>query len=86
MNKSPATKDTQGKAAAAPPRVRRLKTLDDVRRYLADVLHRLEAAQLDDAGAKTRAYIANTLCAIVKDADIEARIVALENAQQENRR
>lgn len=86
MSKSPVTKDAQGKAAAAPPRVRRLKTLDDVRRYLADVLHRLEAAQLDDAGAKTRAYIANTLCAIVKDADIEKRIEALENAQQENRR
>lgn len=78
MKRTPATKTARGKAQGHPPRKRRLKSLDDLRRFLADVLNRLEAGKLDDAAAKTRAYVVNILSAVVKDSDIEARLAALE--------
>jgi hypothetical protein len=81
MRKKPASEAARGKAQGHPPRKRRLKSLDDLRRFLADVLNRLEAGKLDDAAAKTRAYVVNILSAVVKDSDIEARLAALEAAQ-----
>lgn len=62
---------------------RRFKTLDDVRRYMGDVVNRLEAGTLDEAGAKTRAYVANILSGVLKDGTLEDRIVALERAIKE---
>ncbi len=85
MRKKPAAKAARGKSQGHPPRKRRLKSLDDLRRFLADVLNRLEAGKLDDAAAKTRAYVVNILSAVVKDSDIEARLAALEAAQQKEK-
>ncbi|MDY0307566.1 MAG: hypothetical protein RBR18_14110 [Desulfovibrionaceae bacterium] len=85
MERTPATESARGKSQGHPPRKRRLKSLDDLRRFLADVLNRLEAGELDDAAAKTRAYVVNILSAVVKDSDIEARLAALEAAQQKEK-
>ena len=57
---------------------RRFKTLEDIRRYLANVLDRLEAKELDGVEAKVRAYIAQVLAGIVKDSDLESRVLELE--------
>jgi|AntAceMinimDraft_9_1070365.scaffolds.fasta_scaffold00753_20 hypothetical protein len=57
---------------------RRLKTLCDIRRYLASILNRIESGELDPAiGGKT-AYIANILIGCIRDSELEERIVALE--------
>lgn len=85
MKKPTGTKAPRGNPAGHPPRKRRLKTLEDLRRYLADAIHRLEEGTLDDPAAKTRAYLVNILAGVVKDSDIEARLAALEAQAKENR-
>lgn len=58
---------------------RRLKSIDDVRRYLADLIHRLDSGEEIDAALAGRlAYISNILLGAIKDSDIERRIQALE--------
>ncbi len=57
---------------------KRFGSLHDIRRYLGDVLNRLDSGKLDDTGAKSRAYIANILAGIIKDSDIEQRLKELE--------
>jgi len=57
---------------------RRLKTLTDIRRFLAATLNQLEAEKIDETRAKSIAYCLNILSGIVKDSDIEARIEKLE--------
>lgn len=57
---------------------RRLKSLDDLRRYLAWTLNQLESGEIDDARAKTAAYCTNIMAGIIRDSDLEARIAALE--------
>lgn len=60
---------------------KRLKTIDDVRRYLADLIHRVEATadgKIDGTLAGRLAYISNILLGAIKDSDIERRIVELE--------
>ena len=42
------------------------------------VLDRLEAKELDGVEAKVRAYIAQVLAGIVKDSDLESRVLELE--------
>lgn len=60
---------------------RRLKTITDIRRYLASLIVRLEdqsGGRLDAALAGRLGYLANLLLGAVKDSDIEARISRLE--------
>jgi hypothetical protein len=58
---------------------RRLKTIDDVRRYLADLIHRLDdGAELDAQLAGRLGYLSNILLGAIKDGDLEKRIAALE--------
>jgi hypothetical protein len=61
---------------------KRLKTIDDVRRYLADLINRLEestSGKVDGALAGRLAYISNILLGAIKDSDIERRIASLED-------
>ena len=64
---------------------RRFKTLDDVRRYAADVVNRLEAGTLDETQAKSRMYCVNVLSGVLKDGALEDRLAAVEAAMQERR-
>lgn len=57
---------------------RRFKTICDCRRYLASLLNRLEAKELDPAIAGRCAYIANILIACIRDADLETRVKKIE--------
>ena len=57
---------------------KRLKTLDDLRRYLAATINKLDSGELDEAGAKSRAYICNILASIIGSSSLEDRVKELE--------
>lgn len=57
---------------------RRLKSLDDLRRYLADAINRVEGGELDPGVAGRITYMVNTLRAIIEGGDLERRLVELE--------
>ncbi len=61
---------------------RRLKTLDDVRRYLADTINRLEAGQLDANVAGRIGYLCNVLKSVIEGSDIERRVAELEKQRR----
>lgn len=60
---------------------RRLKTASDLRRYMADLINRVEQAEITPETASKLGYLANILLRVIEGADFEARIDALE-AQQ----
>lgn len=62
---------------------RRLKSLSDIRKYLSHVLNEYENGQADETKVKTISYACNVLSSIVKDADLEARVDALEKQHSE---
>lgn len=57
---------------------KRLQTLGDVRRYLAALLNRFEAGEIDESHLKAAAYVSNILTSTIKDADLEERLTHLE--------
>ncbi|NTV66845.1 MAG: hypothetical protein HGB06_04040 [Chlorobaculum sp.] len=57
---------------------KRLQTLGDVRRYLAGLLNRYEAGEIDETHLKAAAYVSNILTSTIKDSDLEERIQRLE--------
>ena len=61
---------------------RRLKTLTDLRRYVADLINRVEAGKLDPSVAGRLGYLANTLKGIIEGSDLEKRVADLEVALQ----
>ncbi|MBA2883161.1 muramidase (phage lysozyme) [Desulfosalsimonas propionicica] len=61
---------------------RRLKSLDDLRRWLADIGNRLETGDVDAAHARCVTYIASVMSGIIKDSDLEKRIEALETQME----
>jgi hypothetical protein len=64
---------------------RRLKTLADIRRFLAWTLNQLEAGKIDESRAKTVAYCLNILSGVVKDSDLETRLATLERQMKERK-
>lgn len=63
---------------------RRLKTLADLRRYLANALNKFENGEIVESHLKAVAYVSNVMAGIIKDSDLEARVAALE-AQSKNK-
>ena len=59
----------------------RLGSADEVRQYLAGVVSRLENGELNDNGAKTRAYLSQVLVRVIEGSDLEVRLSALEERQ-----
>ena len=57
---------------------RRFKSIDDCRRYLADLIHRVEDGSLDPGVAGRLTYIANSIIGAIKDSDLEKRLAELE--------
>jgi hypothetical protein len=60
---------------------RRLKTVSDVRRYLASLITRLEEQEGENMTAVLAgrlAYVSNILLGAIRDSDLEARISELE--------
>lgn len=57
---------------------RRLKTLEDVRRYLANLINRTEAGKVDPGLAGKLGYLANSLAKIIEGSELEKRVDVLE--------
>ncbi|NCC05280.1 MAG: hypothetical protein EOM37_14890 [Proteobacteria bacterium] len=66
-----------------PLRRRRLKSAQDCRRFLADLVHRLDADQVDGMKASKLGYLVNILLSAVRTDELENRLAALEAAVQE---
>lgn len=60
------------------PRKKRLKTLADVRRYLAALVNDTRNGLIDPSLAGRLGYLLNILKGVISDSDLEARIEALE--------
>jgi hypothetical protein len=56
----------------------RLKTLLDVRRFLARVLNDLDANRIQESKAKALGYLCSIMKDIIRDSDLEQRIEKLE--------
>jgi hypothetical protein len=57
---------------------RRFKRSDDIRRYLASLLNRIETQELDPVTASKCAFISNILLRAIESSDIEARLSEIE--------
>jgi hypothetical protein len=57
---------------------RRLKTLEDVRRYLANLINRTENKKVDPTLAGKLGYLANSLARVIEGSEIEKRVEVLE--------
>ena len=57
---------------------KRLKSIEDCRRYLAGLVNRVESAQVEPQIAGKLAYITNILISCIKDSDLETRLSELE--------
>ena len=59
--------------------MKRFNSILDMRRYLANVINRVEQGKLDQATAGKIGYLCSILHKVIIDADIEKRLTALEN-------
>ena len=57
---------------------KRLKTLEDVRRYLAGLINRLEGGLIDPQVAGKLGYLAQILKGCIEASDIEKRLTNVE--------
>ena len=57
---------------------RRLKSIEDIRRYLANLINRAENAAIDPNLASKLGYLAINLAKIIEGSTIEKRIEVLE--------
>jgi hypothetical protein len=57
---------------------RRLKSIEDIRRYLANLINRAENAEIDPNLASKLGYLAINLAKIIENSTLEKRIEAIE--------
>lgn len=60
------------------PKKRRLKSLNDVRRYLAALINDTRNEEIEAGLAGRLAYMLNILKSVITDSDLEQRISTLE--------
>jgi hypothetical protein len=85
MKKSNSSQAGQGPAGQDPPRPwrnRRFTNVEHVRKYLGDLINRVEAGLVDDARAARLANMANILVGMIVNSDLEKRLSALERARE----
>ncbi len=63
--------------------MRRLNTIQDLRRYLASLVNRLDQGAIDQTTASKLAYICSILHRVLLDSDIETRLAVLESKIQD---
>lgn len=66
-------------------RKRRLKTMGNLRLWLADIGNRTEQGEIDLKLARTLAYIAQVLRSVIEASDLEKRVAELERLMMEKR-
>lgn len=62
----------------------RLKSLGDIRRFMARVLNDLDCEKISETKARTLGYLCSVLRDVVKDSDLEARVLKLEKEMEKN--
>ena len=63
---------------------RRLKTATDLRRYLGNLINRVEQGETAPEIASKLGYLSNILLRVIEGSDFEARIEALEEETENN--
>ena len=72
-------KDSDPKAGGCKRKTAiRFKRLADIRRFMARVLNDLDADKIVEGKARVLGYLCSVLMGIIKDGDLEARILKLE--------
>lgn len=61
---------------------RRLKTLSDLRRWMADAGNRLERGEIDTNQARCISYMCSVMSGIIQTGDLEQRVEALEQKRE----
>lgn len=56
----------------------RFRSLVDIRRFLARVLNDLDGNKIGETKARTFGYLCSVMRDIIKDSDLEARVLKLE--------
>jgi len=72
-------KDSRGGTTPKKRRKRRFNSLCDCRRYLADLINRLDNDEVEAAKAGRLAYMINLIAGIIKDGDLDKRLERIEN-------
>jgi len=62
------------------PSKRRLKSLEDTRRFLSDIINALNRDDLELNKAKGLGYLCQILAKVIEGDSIESRVAALEEA------
>lgn len=57
---------------------RRLKTMEDVRRYIANLINKTESGEVDGMLAGKLGYLSNILIKIIEGGQLEKRVDLLE--------
>ena len=57
---------------------RRLKSMQDVRRYIASLINRAEAGEIEPAMVSKLGYLANSLVKVIELSDLEKRFERVE--------
>lgn len=57
---------------------KRLKTLDDLRRYMAGLISRTEAGKIEPTMGGKLTYMVSVLAKIITDSELETRVADLE--------
>ena len=65
---------------------KRLKTLDDLRRYLASLIVRTEDGSIEVNLGKTLAYMSSILVRVIEGGDLEGRVEQLERKMESKRK
>lgn len=78
MGNSPSDIGDQHYERHYPPRRPRLRTADDVRRYLANLIHETREGKVGLVMSGKLGFLLNILACVLRDADFEDRLAALE--------
>lgn len=62
----------------------RIKSLVDVRRFMARTLNDLDGDKITESKARTLGYLCSVLRDVIKDSDLESRILKLEKEMLKN--
>jgi hypothetical protein len=79
------TKENTPEDGGTPPgqvKNRRLNTLQDLRRLLAEVINQCRRGEITESRARVIAYLASVLSSVIKDGDLETRVEALEKLME----
>lgn len=67
------------------PRRARLRTLDDLKRYTANLIHETREGKVEPGLSSKIGYLIGLLTGLIRDSDVEARVAEIERTLKEDR-